>query len=72
MNIVWSKQHCPQCDKAKQLLQSKGILYEERVIGVGYNKEDLLKEVPSARSVPQIFLKGFLVGGFSELQTALS
>lgn len=69
--VVWSKSHCPQCDKAKQLLTSKGIAYQERVIGNGYDREDLLKEVPTAKSVPQVFLAGKLIGGFAELQQAL-
>jgi glutaredoxin 3 len=67
--IVWSKYNCPYCDQAKALLTQKGIMYEERKIGDGYTKEDLLEAVPSARSVPQIFLGEELVGGFTELKT---
>lgn len=70
--IVWSKYHCPYCDQAKALLKSKGIQYEERKIGDGYTKEDLLEHVPNARTVPQIFLDGELVGGFTELKTKLT
>lgn len=70
--IVWSKYHCPYCDQAKSLLQMKGIEFEERKIGDGYTKEDLLEAVPNARTVPQIFIDGNLVGGFTELKTYLS
>ena len=70
--IVWSKYHCPYCDQAKALLTSKGIEFEERKIGDGYTKEDLLEAVPAARSVPQIFLDGELIGGFTELKTKLT
>ena len=70
--IVWSKYHCPYCDQAKALLTSKGIEFEERKIGDGYTKEDLLEAVPTARSVPQIFLDGELIGGFTELKTKLT
>ena len=34
-------------------------------------KEDLMEAVPGARSVPQIFLDGELVGGFQELKKRL-
>ena len=34
-------------------------------------KEDLLEAVPSARTVPQIFLDGNLIGGFTELKKHL-
>ena len=70
--IVWSKNACPYCDQAKNLLTSKGIPFEERKIGDGYTKEDLLEAVPDARSVPQIFLDGELVGGFTELKAKLN
>ena len=65
--IVWSKYHCPYCDMAKSLLSQKGISYEERKIGDGYTKEDLLESVPSARTVPQVFLNGELIGGYTDL-----
>ena len=70
--IVWSKYHCPYCDQAKALLTSKGIQFEERKIGDGYTKEELLEAVPTARTVPQIFLDGELIGGFNELKTKLT
>ena len=70
--IVWSKYHCPFCDQAKALLSSKGIQFEERKIGDGYTKEELLEAVPNARTVPQIFLDGELIGGFTELRTKLT
>lgn len=70
--IVWSKDPCPYCDRAKALLTSKGIAYEERNITQGtWSKEQLLESVPGARSVPQIIVDGTLVGGFTELQKYL-
>jgi glutaredoxin len=69
--IIWSKYHCPYCDQAKALLTSKGIQFEEKKIGDGYTKEELLEAVPTARTVPQIFLDGELIGGFNELKTKL-
>ena len=69
--IVWSKYQCPYCDQAKALLTQKGIAYEEKKIGDGYTKEDLLEAVPTARTVPQIFLDGKLIGGFTELKQTL-
>lgn len=70
--IVWSKYNCPFCDQAKNLLKSKEIAFEERKIGDGWTKEDLLEAVPTARSVPQIFLGEEYVGGFTELRAKLS
>ena len=70
--ILWSKYHCPYCDQAKALLTSKGIQFEEKKIGDGYTQEELLEAVPTARTLPQIFLDGELVGGFTELRKKLT
>ena len=68
---VWSKDNCPFCEQAKSLLKLKGIDYEEKRIGHGYTKEQLLEAVPTARTVPQIFLDDQLIGGFQELKQHL-
>ena len=71
--IVWSKDQCPYCTQAKALLESKGIEYEERNIMHGtYTKEQLLEAVPTARTLPQIFLGEEYVGGFTELRKKLT
>ena len=70
--IVWSKYHCPYCDQAKALLKQRGIPFEEKKIGDGYTREELLEAVPTARTVPQIFLDDKLIGGFNELKAHLN
>ena len=70
--IVWSKDSCPFCVQAKALLESKGIEYEERNVSQNWTREQLLEAVPTARTVPQIFLDEELVGGFTELKKKLA
>ena len=65
---VWSKDHCPYCDQAKNLLKMKGIEIEERNINKDWTKEQLLEAVPTARTVPQVFLDDKHIGGFTELK----
>jgi glutaredoxin 3 len=69
--VIWSKYNCPYCDQAKALLKQKGITFEERKIGDGWTKEDLLEQIPTARTVPQIILNDEYVGGFQELKQRL-
>jgi len=57
---------------AKNLLSSKGIDFEERKIGDGWTKEELLESVPTARSVPQIFVNDEYIGGYKELANYLN
>jgi glutaredoxin 3 len=69
--VVWSKNACPFCDQAKNLLKLKGIEFEERNISTHWTREQLLEAVPDARTVPQIFLDEQLIGGFTELRKHL-
>lgn len=69
---VWSKDQCPFCDQVKLMLDIKKIPYEEKKIGVNASKEDLLEAVPTAKSVPQVFLDDEYIGGFKELKERLT
>jgi len=67
--IVWSKDYCPYCDQAKNLLKIKGIEYEERNITQGeWTREQLLEAVPGARTVPQVFINDEYVGTYEHLK----
>lgn len=71
--VVWSQLDCSYCKKAKALLLEKGYSITEKVIGLGgsFTKKDLLNEIPSARTVPQIFINNTYIGGYSELLKAI-
>jgi glutaredoxin 3 len=69
--IVWSKNACPFCVQAKALLESRGIEYEERNVSKDWTKEQLLEAVPTARTLPQIFLDDNYIGGFTDLRSHL-
>ncbi len=67
--IVWSKNNCPWCVRAKQLLEIKNIPYEERNIETStWTREQLLELVPTAKSLPQVFVDNQLIGGFDQLR----
>ena len=70
--LVWSKNNCPFCVQAKNLLKLKGIEFEERNINEEWTREQLLEAVPTARTLPQIFLDDHYIGGFTELRRHLS
>jgi glutaredoxin len=69
--VVWSKNQCPFCVQAKALLESQGIEFEERNVSTDWTKEQLLEAVPTARTLPQIFLDDNYIGGFTELRKHL-
>lgn len=72
MNIVWTKPGCPFCEMAKNLLTQKGIHFEERNIGGGWTRDQLLESVPSAKTVPQIFLNDTYIGTYEDLKNHLA
>jgi glutaredoxin 3 len=53
---------------AKNLLKQKGIQFEERNIGQGWTREQLLEAVPNAKTVPQIFLEDAYIGTYEDLK----
>ena len=67
--VLWSRDHCAYCVKAKNLLEMKGIEYEERNISAGvWTREQLLEACPAARTVPQIVIDGVVIGGYDRLE----
>lgn len=66
---VYTTPICPYCSNAKQLLQSKGVDYEE--IGMHdlsrEERMELMQKTNNYRTVPQIFVGETFVGGFDEL-----
>jgi glutaredoxin 3 len=67
--VVWSKKDCGYCVMAKNLLRNQGVEFEERNISQGpWTREQLLEAVPHARTLPQVFLDGNLIGGYDQLK----
>ena len=65
---IYTKFACPYCVRAKMLLQRKGVEFEEFDITFGGEKRDeMLERAPDARTVPQIFIGDFHVGGSDDL-----
>lgn len=69
--IIYTKDRCPNCTTAKQLLAAKGLPFEDRDIEVPLWFETLNMLYPEARQMPQIFIDGQRVGGLAGLQAAL-
>lgn len=65
MHVVWSRDNCIFCTKAKALLDNQGFKYIEK--DVYENKEEFRNEFPDAKTVPQIIFNGRKVGGYDEL-----
>ena len=65
---VYGTQACGYCRRAKSLLKARGIEYQEFIIGEEISSEALSSKIGKpALTVPQIFLDGEYIGGYTEL-----
>jgi glutaredoxin 3 len=64
---LYTKRVCPYCTSAKVLLQRKGVAYEEIDVEEDDAKRAWLVETTGQRTVPQIFVDGRSLGGFSDI-----
>ncbi|MBW4654777.1 MAG: glutaredoxin 3 [Kaiparowitsia implicata GSE-PSE-MK54-09C] len=64
---TWST--CPFCQRAKRLLDQKGVAYTEHVIDGDEAARDAMvaRGTGGQRSVPQIFINGQHIGGSDAL-----
>ena len=70
--IIYGKPNCPQCTSAKSLLESRGIQYDYIDITTTGKSAAEITGRAGVRSLPQIYLDGEYIGGFTELNTRLS
>ncbi|MCG8360754.1 MAG: glutaredoxin 3 [Kiloniellales bacterium] len=65
---IYSSMLCPFCYRAKKLLDSKGIAYDETDVLMHPSKRaEMVERAQGRTSVPQIFINGQHVGGSDEL-----
>ncbi len=65
--IVYTKQNCPFCVRAKRLLDKKGVAYEEVDVEGNDDLRVWLAESTGQMTLPQIFAGERSLGGFSDV-----
>ena len=68
--IVYSKNNCVFCNKAKHLLKTLGLEYEEKSLEKDFDSDPskLIEDIgKNVRTMPQIKIDGELVGGYNQL-----
>lgn len=66
--IIYTTDICPYCTRAKDLLASKGLKYQE--INVTNNPKEgaeMVKKSNGRKTVPQIFFDDRHIGGYDDL-----
>lgn len=66
--VMYSTGWCPYCERARALLQRKGLPFREiKVDEDPAERQAMLARSGGRRTVPQIFIGEHHVGGFDEL-----
>jgi len=72
--VIYSKDNCPFCEKAKALCEMKGYEYKTNKVGVDVQMDEFQELFPTARSVPQIVFMNptcdetIHIGGYTDLE----
>ncbi|MDJ0970425.1 MAG: glutaredoxin domain-containing protein [Kiloniellales bacterium] len=65
---IFSAPNCGYCLRAKELLDGKGLAYQELDIAADPAQlEELLRRLPRSKAIPQIFIDGEHIGGYEDL-----
>lgn len=65
--VIYSSNHCPYCDRAKQLFDQKGAKYTEIRVDLDPKEREVMMERSGRRTVPQIFIDDQHIGGCDDL-----
>lgn len=64
---IYSKDKCPYCDKAKNLVESKKMEYREYKLDKDFSRDEILEWFPGVKTFPIIVLDNKYIGGYNEL-----
>ncbi len=65
--VIYTTSYCGFCHAAKRLLNAKSVSFEEIDVGSRQDLRQWLVTASGQRTVPQVFINGDSIGGYSEL-----
>lgn len=66
--VIYTTPFCPYCTRAKRLLDSKGVTYEEIDLYMQPGRRDeMVQRAQGRTTVPQVFIDGTPVGGSDDI-----
>ncbi len=66
--VIYTTNYCPFCTRAKALLRSKNVDFEEIDVTSDKNLRELAEKSSGRRTVPQIFIDGKSIGGYDDIK----
>jgi glutaredoxin len=71
MLIIYGHELCGWCRKAKSLADQYSIKYEYRDTDIPENLNQLKKDLPNVKTVPQIWWHGRHIGGYENFASEI-
>ena len=71
MIVIYGKDNCGYCTKAKALTEKYLLKYEYKDVKDPDNMLELFSKNPDTKTVPQIFWDDKYIGGYNELTTEI-
>ena len=65
--VVYTKEQCPYCKLAKELLSARHVPFEEIRVDLDQTKLEEMLRLSNRRTVPQIFINDQSIGGYDDL-----
>ena len=69
--VMYTKEDCSYCVKAKELLKSQGKEYIEQTLEKDFTRPALKAIFPNAKTFPVITIDNIYIGGYEELYELL-
>ncbi len=66
--IIYTKDPCPYCVRAINLLNEKKLAFKEIDLTDNFDEIERIKEKTGWRTVPIILINGRLIGGYDDLK----
>lgn len=60
---IYSKEDCPWCVRAKDLMENLNMEYVEYVLGRDFDRTEFLNKFGEGSTFPRIFIEDELIGG---------
>jgi glutaredoxin 3 len=65
--ILYTKEPCPYCRLAKELLSAKQVPFDEIRVDLDADQLEKMVRLSNRRTVPQIFINDQPIGGYDDL-----
>jgi glutaredoxin 3 len=72
MITIYTKENCSSCVRAKNIMKSRGIMFEELKLDEDFTVEEYKATFNGRKTFPLIVMNGVVIGGYDDLRAAIA